>query len=97
MLLSLHYLLADFFVSTMDARFKDHVPDFDLTYTGLSPYTNLSQRDSSAAAIAASGLVELAAYVGADKAMAYKAYANAAVYRALPIGFYENRWRCHAL
>jgi unsaturated chondroitin disaccharide hydrolase len=71
--------LADFFTNAVTTRFKDNVPDFDLTYTGLAPYTNLSRRDASAAAIAASGLVELSTYVGPADGKRYRAYADAAI------------------
>ena len=82
--------LADFFVSAVNTRFSaDHVPDFDLTYGGLAPYTDLSQRDASAAAIAASGLVELSTYASSEKAAVYKGYAAAAI-RALSTAPYKS-------
>ena len=72
--------MADVFVGAINARYsKNHVSDFDLTYEGLAPFTSISKRDASAAAIAASSLVELATYAPASKAAAYKAYANAAI------------------
>jgi len=46
--------LADFFVGRLADGFPDHVPNFDLTYGGLGPLSNLTHRDASAAAIAAS-------------------------------------------
>lgn len=36
----------------LSLAFPDHVPNFDLTYAGLEPLSDLSNRDSSAAAIA---------------------------------------------
>ena len=45
---------ADFFVGRLADGFFDHVPNFDLTYEGLLPLSNLTYRDASAAAIAAS-------------------------------------------
>lgn len=72
--------LADFFVGRLTAAFPDHVPNFDLTYDGLGPLTNLTHRDASAAAIAASGLVELASYVrDTTRAKTYRDYATLAI------------------
>ena len=72
--------LADFFVGRLTAAFPDHVPNFDLTYAGLGPLTNLTHRDASAAAIAASGLVELASYVeDTARAKNYRGYAALAI------------------
>ena len=72
--------LANFFVGRLTAAFPDHVPNFDITYDGLGPLTNLTHRDASAAAIAASGLLELANYVreGAQ-AEKYRDYAALAI------------------
>ena len=36
----------------LSKAFPDHVPNFDLTYAGLGPLSDLTHRDSSAAAIA---------------------------------------------
>ena len=78
--------LADFWVRALQ-EIPDYVPNFDLTYKGLGPLSNLTNRDASAAAIAASGLVELAGYVNDStsssffpvKAAKYLSYAEAAV------------------
>ena len=72
--------LADFFVARLSAAFPDHIPNFDITYDGLGPLTNLTHRDASAAAIAASGLLELADYQQDNaRAKTYRDYAALAI------------------
>jgi unsaturated chondroitin disaccharide hydrolase len=65
--------LADFYLQAINTSFPDSIPNFDLTYQGLGPVANLSYRDASAAAIAASGLIELSGYVNSTLALPAKA------------------------
>ena len=60
---------ASYFIARVNARFTaDHVPAYDLDDVPAISPTNLTERDASAAAIAASGLLELAQHGGGRKA-----------------------------
>ena len=50
-----------------------------LVDVGLGSITNLTHRDASAAAIAASGLLELAGHADAPRASRYRQYASLAI------------------
>mmetsp|Transcript_6057 Transcript_6057/g.15450 ORF Transcript_6057/g.15450 Transcript_6057/m.15450 type:complete len:422 (-) Transcript_6057:141-1406(-) len=81
--------LADFWIDRL-ATFPDHIPNFDLQYN-LGPLSNLTNRDASAAAIAASALAELANHVDTNRKVVYNAYAATAV-SALSKSPYKSEW-----
>ena len=81
---------ASYFIARVNARFTaDHVPAYDLDDVPAISPTNLTERDASAAAIAASGLLELAQHGGADNE-AYVALA-AEMLQSLVLGSFSTR------